>query len=139
MRALDRHYLKLDYNNILQYIIEYINFSINEDDDIFAEIITLNHLTQVLNTAKFPDFVDRRVRGGLLIKHLPPSWNAWKEGAFGADLDFEQLTWEKVVSHIRLEVERRLLEKKNAGNTTAGSESSFHTHEKKKKSGKGGK
>jgi hypothetical protein len=36
MRALDRHYLKLDYNNILQYIIEYINFSINEDDDILT-------------------------------------------------------------------------------------------------------
>jgi hypothetical protein len=73
MRALDRRYLKLDYNNIIQYIIEYINFSINEDDDILAEINTLNHLTQVLNAAKFPDFVDRRVRGGLLIKRLSAS------------------------------------------------------------------
>jgi hypothetical protein len=44
-----------------------------------------------------------------------------------------------VVSRIRLEVERRILKKKNAGNTTAGSESSFHTQEKKKKYGKCGK
>ena len=91
IRVLDRKNLKKDTSNVVQNLEQYVNLLFGEKDNINNLIDKLNHYAQQLATSDYPNFVDSRLRGILLLTHLPPSWKAWRDVLYGS-IQVEQLT-----------------------------------------------
>ena len=73
IKALDRQYLKQNTSSVVLYLEQYVKLQIGESDNILKVINKLNYYSQLLTAAKYPHFVDRNLRGVLLLSHFPPS------------------------------------------------------------------
>src|SRR5580698_8812987 len=141
IRALDRKNLKKNTSNVVQNLEQYVNLPFGEKDNINNLIDKLNHYVQQLVASSYPNFVDPRLRGVLLLTHLPPSWKAWRDALYGS-IQVEQLTWDVTVEKIRVEVQRRALEhafsSQHNNSSSSSGDSSYMAHERgKQQFGKG--